>query len=234
MVEGNLMTKKLFVFMGLPGAGKGALSQMLLVHSGWSVVSAGDLCRYHVENLTDIGKKIDFAIKSGNLISDQLVSEMVQNELAIKKISSDHIILDGYPRTIGQAVAFNDLLKLNMVDWGVVIVRFMVSDQVVMTRLTDRVVCENTACRKVYSLNADSICCSKDGQKCEQCGALLIRRSDDTQAVVIKRLAIYHQFENELIHFYRKSGYEVVDLDGEKPLNQVFDFFMDRVVGQLN
>lgn len=217
--------------MGVPGAGKGALSQLIAQRKGWPIISAGDLCRFHVKNGTEIGKKIDFAIKSGNLISDQLITDLVREELVSVCCDAEWVILDGYPRTEKQVEHLAALQQKDLCGVSIKVVRIVVPDQVVLDRLLNRAVCENQACKAVASFKKDA-----DGNKtvlfCQLCGSSLEHRSDDTEETIKKRLAIYHLFEQGLIERYRTMGYEVIDVDGNKSLDQVYECFLNRVVGQ--
>ena len=100
---------RVILFIGPPGSGKGTLSQKCVQKLGWQQISTGDLCRRHIAKQTEIGKSIDFAIKSGKLVSDGLISQMVFDWFRQENIESDVVILDGYPRTVNQAKDFDEL-----------------------------------------------------------------------------------------------------------------------------
>ncbi len=222
--------KKLFIFMGLPGAGKGTLAELLVErrpNEKWAVISTGYLCRLHIEQETELGKKIDHAIKTGNLIPDQLVSDMVQEKLVMLQKAESSVILDGYPRTIGQAVLFDAVLKGSMKDcWECVVVKISVPDAVVIERMLFRLVCDNKQCAAVYSSLAKQ---DVSGLQCTRCGSSLVKRSDDTLETVQKRVAIYHHFENELISFYLDNGYRLIELDGTQAADTVYTNFANQV-----
>ena len=92
--------ERIVLFVGPPGSGKGTLSQKCVQELGWKQISTGDLCRAHIANETEIGKKIDFAIKSGKLVDDGLISQMVFEWFSEQKNGPHTVILDGYPRTV--------------------------------------------------------------------------------------------------------------------------------------
>lgn len=211
--------------MGPPGAGKGSLAQLCTTINGWEQLSTGNLCRKHIAEKTEIGKKIDFAIKSGTLISDDLVTEMVEKWLSsnIDKIST--VILDGYPRTVVQAIGFDNLLKTKFPFLKLRVVRLVASDDIVANRLFSRCVCGNKNCQAVYSSTKDSSVMPKEEGKCDYCGERLIRRADDEKEAIIKRLNIYHQHEKVLLDFYRNAGYKILEFNVEKPLVNIFDEF---------
>ncbi|MFT6765592.1 MAG: adenylate kinase, partial [Alteromonas naphthalenivorans] len=106
-----MSTKQVFVFLGAPGAGKGALSRLCVKKLGWKELSTGNECRKHRSEGTKIGQEIDFAIKSGTLVSDNVVIDMVAQWIGKNINSALAIILDGFPRTIAQAQGLVQLLK---------------------------------------------------------------------------------------------------------------------------
>lgn len=103
------MSQQAFIFMGPPGSGKGSLSKLCKTYWGWQQLSTGNLCRKHISEDTQIGKEIDFIIKSGKLISDELIASMVDAWLTDVVGKEYSLILDGYPRNFTQA---QDLLRL--------------------------------------------------------------------------------------------------------------------------
>ena len=103
--------KNLIVFMGPPGAGKGSLSQLCVDEFGWVQLSTGFLCRKHIAAQTTIGRQIDFFIKSGKLVDDSLIVDMVEEWLAEQIDQQRGVILDGFPRSVVQAQALDEILK---------------------------------------------------------------------------------------------------------------------------
>ena len=222
---------KAFIFIGPPGAGKGSLSSLCIKHFGWIAVSTGNLCRKHIVEQTKIGKEIDLIIKSGKLINDDLISDMVSEWFAENAGKVEGIILDGYPRTVAQAVVFDNILKVLSPTMQKKIVSFSVLDDLVVNRLCCRFVCQNKDCQEVYSVSADSELVPKASGICDECGSILGRRVDDAETFVRNRLEIYHKHEQELLDFYKASGDEIIELNAEKPLQEVFENFV-RCVGE--
>ena len=99
------------IFLGPPGSGKGSLSNLAIKNMGFNQISTGNLCRHHIANATDIGKQIDVIIKAGKLISDELITNMVFDWLGQQVDKFSPIILDGYPRTVNQAIALEAFVK---------------------------------------------------------------------------------------------------------------------------
>lgn len=221
----------MFIFIGPPGSGKGTLSQLCVTTLGWVQLSTGNLCRKHIAENTQIGKQIDFALKSGKLVSDSLINEMVHDWFGITIQNSDNIILDGYPRTVAQAKALHDFLMKRMPEVQVQVVRFFASDEVVISRIGHRLVCSNKDCQQVYSTNVNARQ-SRKPMICDECSSLLIRRNDDEGSSIMDRLQTYHKHEQELINFYKQVQLVVREFEVEKPLEQVFADFK-KIVGTI-
>lgn len=221
--------KKIFIFIGPPGAGKGSLAQLCTKFNGWEQLSTGNLFRKHIAEKTEIGQKIDFAIKSGILISDDLVTQMVEKWLTgnVDKVSA--IILDGFPRTVMQAEGLNELIKTKFEFLGLCIVRLIASDVTVMNRIFFRCVCVNQNCQAVYSFAEDSMFAPKLEGKCNYCEEELVRRPDDEKESVFRRLSIYHQHEKVLLDFYRNAGHDILEFNVERPLLNVFHEFSQYI-----
>jgi len=212
--------------MGPPGAGKGSLAQLCIKELGWVQLSTGNLCRQHIAQKTQIGLEIDFFIKSGKLIPDPLIIEMVKDSLIKLGDSTQAFILDGFPRTVGQAQALDELLHKDssFSSFDVVIVNLILDDAVALNRVSSRLVCKNMDCQKVYSAatNADAL---KSDMMCIECTSPLIRRVDDNHGTIKERLMIYHKHAHELINYYEKNGRNIERLMVERPLGEVFGSF---------
>jgi len=217
---------KIFVLVGPPGSGKGSLSQLCIKEFGWKQLSTGDLCRKHIAEQTEIGKEIDFAIKSGKLVSDSIIVDMV-NKWLIDQIESEaNVLLDGYPRNLAQAEALADFLKDGkFADVGLHIVKFAVPDGVVINRLSNRCICSNKDCQAVYSMAEGSPCRPKKDMVCDLCESSLHIRSDDTIETIKERLGIYHEYEDAMLGFYAKQGSDILEVHATKPLVEVFEHF---------
>lgn len=222
------MKNSIFIFLGAPGAGKGSLSKLCVNEFGWTQLSTGNLCRKHIEDQTEIGKKIDFDIKSGKLISDSVISEMVEDWLI--SVQENHpVILDGYPRTLIQARYMHNLLSNKLSNYDLKVIKLDVSEQTIISRLVNRLVCSNKRCQAVYSNLKNSSLIPKDLKLCDSCSSLLIRRNDDNEEVVKERLEIYNKNEEDLINFYKSSGFNLVRLNVDKSINEIFEDFRKLV-----
>jgi len=218
------MSRNLFIFIGPPGSGKGSLSTLLVKNLGWKQLSTGDLCRKHIAERTEIGQQIDFAIKSGKLVDDSLITDMVEQWLSELGSKGEPIILDGFPRTVQQAHALDEILRTKYPFFRVNVIRLLIADEKVLERLLGRYLCQNKKCQAIYSLVKGSVLAPKTPGICDECSSPLMRRQDDSEETIRDRLATYYLHEHKLLDFYVNKGQEVIELNVEKPLN---DFFVD-------
>ena len=216
------MQKQICIFIGPPGSGKGSLSSLCVKQLGFVQLSTGNLCRKHIAENTSLGKEIDFATKSGKLISDRLIIDMVDQWLTEHQDSAHSIILDGFPRTVTQAEMLDTFLQEKFGDLQVYIVRVNVPDEKLIERVLGRAVCENKNCQAVYSAIEGSELAPRRTMICDECSSPLQRRTDDTEQTIQDRLATYHKHENDLLSFYRICSKTIYELNGEQPIDVVF------------
>ncbi len=199
--------KQIYSFFGPPGSGKGTLAQRLVHEDGFIMLSTGNLCRQHVATGTEFGKMLNEYLKQGHLIPDALVTEMVVDWLEhLPAQQNTPIILDGFPRTQGQAELFiNHLAKLSS-SYEFTVVSFDVSDDEIVERLSRRVVCSKKECQGTFR--------ESQGYKvCPQCSSTLVKRDDDREEIVRERLAQFPQYRDALLNFYKSSNQSVLYLD---------------------
>jgi adenylate kinase len=227
------LNTRLFILVGPPGAGKGTISQLCISQFGWVQLSTGNLCRKHIAEQTEIGKQIDFAIRSGKLVSDSLVTGAVESWFEENLGKASGVILDGYPRTVAQAQSLNDLLKTRFKDVSFAVVRLVIPDEKIVLRLCNRYVCVNMECQAVYSFTQGSGLQPKVTMVCDRCNQPLARRKDDDEQAVLERLKIYHKHEQDLLDFYEQAKLPVKEINVEKPLQDIFGEFK-RLIGIEN
>ena len=233
------MARRIFIFMGPPGAGKGTLARLCTQNLGWEQCSTGDLCRRMITEGTEIGKQIDALIKSGKLISDSLILEMVDHWLSRRvgtsqfegrksqggQFSGDFqssIILDGVPRTLEQAQQLDEVLEqTRFAEFELSVVELKLDDASVVQRLTSRVMCGNKECSAIFSLAHGQVLTS-----CKECDAPLVRRADDVEEVIRERLACYYAKAMPLVQYYRQTQRPVQALDVAKPIHEVYEEFV--------
>ncbi len=217
----KISTQKAFIFLGAPGAGKGTFSQIFVSKFGWVQLSTGDLCRKHIAQGTDLGKQIDFAIKSGKLVDDVVIIDMVSQWVDEHIKMAPGIIFDGFPRTLVQARLFLELIQKRFSELVVNVIQFEIPDSLIIERLSARKTCSNKQCQAIYSLLEQSTQKSQKNGICDKCGSVLMQREDDKSETVAARLQIYHQHAQPLLDFYKKNNFIIHRINAQAPLQAV-------------
>lgn len=190
------------IFLGPPGAGKGTKAEIVAERLGIPTISTGAIIREAIKSGSPMGVEAKKFIDAGNLISDDVVIGIVKERLA-KSDCKRGFILDGFPRTVSQAIALSDM--------GIAIDRVVfidVPDEVIFDRMSGRRVCQK--CGATYHVTDHP---SKAGDLCEKCGGELMIRSDDAPEVVHSRLEVYHTTTEPLYDHYVAQG-NLVKVDG--------------------
>lgn len=203
------------IFLGPPGSGKGTQAKMIIKDYRVKQVSTGDLLREHRVKDTDLGHKAQEYMDAGNLVPDSIILGMVADEFL--KPELDHgYILDGFPRTCPQAEGLDKLLRMNGQKLDHVLV-LDVPDLELIRRLTARRSCSK--CGHIYNLVFNP---PKENGVCNNDGAVLIHRSDDTEKTVINRLAVYKKQTMPLIDHYDKQGL-IRHIDGTGDVKAIYE-----------
>lgn len=223
-----IVSSGMLLFLGLPGSGKGTLAALCARAFGYQQLSTGNLCREHIAQGTDIGKSIDFAIKSGKLVDDSLITRMVIDWLV--QFENKKLILDGYPRTAIQAREFDSFIK-DKPQVRPLLVRLHLEEAAVIDRLSSRRTCSAKTCQAVYSLLPGSSHQPTREGVCDKCASPLICRKDDEAEAIKLRLKLYSAHERELLDFYRQAQYTLVTLDAQKPIDKVFEDLKPHLIG---
>jgi adenylate kinase len=221
-----------YVFIGAPGSGKGTLSALCVRELGWERLSTGELCRKHIAEKTNIGTEIDFAIKSGKLISDVLIASMVEQWFVEHKNNNKPVILDGYPRTVSQAEILNCLIAKHFPYIVLTVVHFLISQELLFNRLEGRRICVNTDCQAVYSLKSSELKPRND-MICDICHSRLGVRKDDQSASIAQRLHIYFEHEQSLLSYYHQQGNAVIEIMAERDPFEIFEDFKRSVAVEV-
>ena len=183
------------IFLGAPGAGKGTQADKTSKRLGIPTISTGVIIREAIKNGTEMGLKAKKFIEQGQLVDDEIVINIIKERLA-KSDCGNGFILDGFPRTVPQAEALEEM--------GVIIDRVVsleVPDEVIVERMTGRRVC--ATCGLSYHITDNP---AKDGKTCDACGTELSVRKDDDPAIVRSRLAVYHETTEPLKDYYLEKG----------------------------
>jgi adenylate kinase len=198
-----------FVFLGLPGAGKGTQARVLSERTGIPQISTGDILRDHVQEGTGLGIQARTYMDRGEYVPDVLVIRMVQDRFR-EPDASKGFILDGFPRTVPQAEALEQVLAAAETPLDAVL-RFTISDATAVRRITGRSTCP--ACKRTYhALWSPPLAPGV----CDFDGVALEKRSDEDELTVKRRLAIYRLQTAPLEAFYRDRGL-LLDIDAEAP-----------------
>jgi adenylate kinase len=200
------------VIFGPPGAGKGTQSNFIVKKFNLYQLSTGELLRKEIKDKTDLGVKISSIMNSGQLVSDQIVSDLIEKFISNKKFEN-RLIFDGYPRNKSQAENLNFLLKKYNQKINLVL-KLSVSLDVIKKRISGRSVC--SICGKIYNeyfnpapINAQ--CCASK---------FLQKRSDDTLDIAVTRYQTYEKNIEPVIDFYKQSNLLKV-VNGETPISEI-------------
>lgn len=197
------------VLIGPPGSGKGTQAGRIAARYRIPHVSTGDILRQAVRDDTPLGRQVGDTIASGTLVDDGLITELVRARLAQPDAASG-FILDGFPRTVVQARALDDMLHGR----PLLVALIDLPDDVIVQRLSRRRVCES--CSMTQSVSDDAA----DGESCPYCGGALLRRDDDVPATIRRRLATYASVAGPIVAHYRDHpGF--VTVDGPRPPDEV-------------
>lgn len=183
------------IFLGAPGAGKGTQAEIVSQRLSVPIISTGNILRESIKNGTELGLKAKAVIDVGGLVPDEVIMGIVAERLS-KPDCAGGFILDGVPRTLAQA---EGLAAMNIAIDRVI--EIDVPDDVIITRLSGRRVCES--CGSSYHIVAKP---PINEGVCDSCNGRLVVRDDDRPETVQKRLSVYHSQTEPLIDYYEKNG----------------------------
>jgi len=180
--------------LGPPGAGKGTYASRLKAVLEVPHISTGDMVREEIKAQTKLGKKIKEYSDRGELVPDEIIIQLLKERLE-KPDCEKGYILDGFPRTIQQAEALEEISKIDLV------LNLNVPDEIIIQRLSNRLICRK--CGAIY--NRLTLKPKKEGV-CDKCGGDLYQREDDKPEVIQERLNVYRKKTEPLIEYYRRKG----------------------------
>lgn len=206
---------KLIVF-GPPSAGKGTQAQKLSKKYGLPQISTGDLLREAVAKQTPLGAKIKSYLDTGRLGPDDLIVQLIKERVS-KPDCADGYLLDGFPRTMGQAEELDKMTEIDLV------LNIVVDPESLVQRAVGRRICKE--CNAVYNVSSNP---PEKAGVCDKCGGELIQRDDDKEETVRHRLEVYQEQTAPLIEHFRAKG-NLVDIDGSKGIDGVFEQMTEAV-----
>ena len=181
------------IILGPPGAGKGTQAARFAQARGIPKISTGDMLREAVKAGTEIGRHAEAIMKGGGLVNDEVMIGIVRERLD-RPDARAGFILDGFPRTVAQAVA---LEKLMVGRDPLIVIDIAVPEDELVRRLSTRLVCQDCG------TNAEGLETALATARCARCGGKLMQRADDNDATVLERLKVYRRDTEPLVEYYR-------------------------------
>lgn len=204
----------IMILVGPPGAGKGTQASRIEEFLSIGNLSTGALLRDAIASESEVGKKAKVLVEAGNFVPDDMMIELVAARID-EQDCKNGFILDGFPRTLAQAEALDELLEARGSKVGAVI-EIKIADDIVVERITGRFSCQNCdeGYHKAYKLPAvDGIC--------DICGGTeFVQRADDSEEKIRTRLSLFHEQTKPILPYYRDRGI-LRSVDGTKDLNDV-------------
>ncbi len=182
------------ILFGPPSAGKGTQAQILTEKYNLKHIATGDIFRYHIKNQTELGKKAKEYIDKGELVPDSLTVSLVETAI------EENFLLDGFPRSIPQAKALDEMLQKKNLKIDAVIA-LEVDESELLKRVTGRRLCKN--CQASYHIHFNR---PKVEGKCDVCSGELYQRDDDTEETFINRLNVYRSQTEPVLDYYKDMG----------------------------
>ena len=196
------------ILLGAPGCGKGTMAQKLTSELNIPQISTGDIFRKNLKEATPLGLQIKSIVEGGGLVPDEITIEIVKNRLAEPDCANGYI-LDGFPRSIGQAEALETFQHIDCA------INLDVDKETIVKRLSGRRFCPD--CSGTFHISTLT-----NAEICPVCGGKLIIRPDDSEATVRERLRLYDTTTFPLIEFYKKAG-KLVTVDGNGGIDVVYN-----------
>ncbi len=214
------------VLVGPPGCGKGTQAALLRDRLGLTLVGTGDMFREAIRQRTPVGLLAQPLLAQGLLAPDSVVNDLVAELFRAKR--PGEFVMDGYPRTYAQAIAFDSLLAQQYLNLDAV-VHLTIADDEVVRRIGSRRCCGNKECGASYNLafrppKADGVC--------DRCGGKLILRDDDKEDTIRRRLVEFHRNNDALVEHYRRAGI-LKDVSAYEPPEAVYENLRRALPGDL-
>ncbi len=204
------------ILLGAPGSGKGTQSAKLVDRESYQHVSTGNLLREEIAKGTELGNKVKSVMDAGQLVSDELVVELLKANLDLEKSS---YIFDGYPRNLDQAKTLSTILTGH--EYKAVF--FNLDTDKLVERLTNRRVTKDG--KHIYNLITNP---PKKSGVCDVTGEDLIQRDDDREVVVRKRMSVFGETMNPVREYYEQMGV-LVEINADQDLDDVYSELIAKI-----
>ena len=212
------------VLLGAPGSGKGTQSKKIIREYGVPQISMGDILRQKKNEASNLGKQLAEIMASGALVPDDVVIDIIRDRIQLDDCN-DGFILDGFPRTVAQADALDQLLEEIEKPLSAVISLDVPSDKL-LVRLTGRRVC--SACGKEFHLEFAP---PKESGVCDDCSGDLVQRADDTEETIRNRLVVFTEQTAPLVEYYNRKNI-LKPLDGDRDADAIFGVIQQILDGK--
>ncbi len=211
------------ILIGPPGVGKGTQSALLRERLGLRALSSGEIFRREIEAETDLGRLANSYIKHGQLVPNGITIAMMEKRLRDDETRRRGFVLDGFPRTMRQTEALQELLEeIEMQLHRVILLE--VDDEVVVQRLSGRIGC--TRCGEIYhSVNKPP---TREGL-CDKCNSPLFVRGDDKPDAIRERLAVFHEQTKPVVDYYENLGL-LYKVDAIRPPEEVYEALLPTLL----
>lgn len=209
------------IIFGAPGVGKGTQAKILAAKLNIAHISTGDILREAIKNETELGLKAKSIVESGSLVPDEIVAGMLKDAL-LKDKCKNGFILDGFPRTVNQAMILDNIFKELGLS-SILLIKLEADDSIMINRITNRMVCSICGNIAIKSdITNDFVC-----PNCKSVNSYIIRK-DDTVEVVTKRLKVYHEQTSPVLEFY-EGNVKIISVDGTKAINEITEEILTKL-----
>lgn len=205
------------VILGAPGAGKGTQAELIAKKYDIAHLSTGEILRNNIKAQTKLGKKAQTYVNKGKLVPDDIIIDLMKEKMRSKECKKG-FILDGFPRTIAQATALNEIADIDFV------LNIDVNPSILIKRLSGRRSCAN--CGAIYHLLSNPP--KKKKGICDKCAGKLYQRDDDKIETVKERLITYNEQTKPLIDFY-SSKKKLITIDANRAIKANFKEIVEKI-----
>lgn len=198
------------ILLGPPGSGKGTQASLMKEKMNYVLLSTGDLLRDEMNKKSAFGIQASDYINKGLLVPDEMVTGFILDYIKKNDLYNKKVLFDGFPRRISQAESLAEAMKSDGKELGAVLLIALERDEIIR-RLSGRKMCPQ--CKSVHHPDA--------GDKCPRCGIELIKRTDDNEETIIRRIEVYEKETAPLIDYYEQSGL-LRSVDGKGSIDEVY------------